>query len=163
MGQAKNIAGRRFGRVTATRCIGLRNHNYLWFCVCDCGVTFEKTVGRLTSGRVNSCGCWRRERAKWLGTVQGPRNATHKLVNSATYRTWSAMVQRTTNPKHEHYRYYGGRGISVCERWRTFELFLTDMGIRPVGRTIDRIKPDGNYELGNCRWATPVEQRRNRR
>lgn len=72
------------------------------------------------------------------------------------------MIQRCTNPKRDRYPVYGGRGITVCVRWRTFENFLEDMGERPVGRTLDRINNDGNYEPGNCRWATAEEQALNK-
>ena len=82
---------------------------------------------------------------------------------SGTYQAWSNMIQRCTNPKRREYKYYGARGITVCERWRSFENFLADMGERPEGLTLDRINNDGNYEPGNCRWVDWETQQSNRR
>lgn len=87
----------------------------------------------------------------------GGRNRT------PTYYSWSAMVKRCTNPAAKDYPDYGGRGITVCERWRAFPAFLADMGERPTKTSLDRIDVNGNYEPGNCRWATAIEQRANRR
>lgn len=89
--------------------------------------------------------------------------AIRSQPKSVEYDTWVSMRSRCRNPNRADYEYYGGRGIKVCERWDSFENFLSDMGERPPGTSIDRIDPDGDYEPGNCRWATKVEQRHNRR
>ena len=82
---------------------------------------------------------------------------------SPTYKTWVGMKQRCTNPKYTDYEYYGGRGITVCSSWLTFENFLADMGSRPVGKTLDRIDNNKGYSVANCHWVDNIEQNRNRR
>ncbi len=128
----------------------------LWLCLCACGnkTTVRGNNLRKSKGNTRSCGC-----------EKGRRSHEHSPAGkpSATYRAWGAMRQRATNPNHESYRYYGGRGITICERWASFENFLADMGEKPEGRTLDRTDNDGNYESSNCRWATPSEQAKNQR
>lgn len=121
---------------------------------CDCGsirVVCSKQVHR-----IKSCGCLRREVCKGNALKHG----YHK---SPTHNSWRSMKSRCNNPKTTGYDRYGGRGIKVCKRWHKFENFLADMGERPEGKTLDRY-PDnnGNYEPGNCRWATPKQQIKNR-
>lgn len=83
---------------------------------------------------------------------------TLKFGQTPTYKAWHCMKQRCLNPKHRNFRLYGGRGITICDRWMEFPLFLADMGERPNGLTLDRIDGEGNYQPGNCRWATMKEQ-----
>jgi hypothetical protein len=88
---------------------------------------------------------------------------THGMCGTPEYRTWQAMLTRCSNPGRRDYKFYGGRGIRVCKRWRLFENFYADMGARPEGTTIDRINTNGNYTPGNCRWADLKTQIANRR
>lgn len=134
-------------------------HRKRWMCRCACGT--EKIVDdrTLQKGLSKSCGCLRREVAIEKATVHG--HATGKGP-SPEYVSWSRMVSRCDDPKNNEYHRYGAQGIAVCERWRKFENFLSDMGARPKGMSIDRW-PDknGGYEPRNCRWATSKQQARN--
>lgn len=134
-------------------------HRVRWVVKCDCGESVNVSQNNLLSGAVRSCGCLKRDQ-----TIK--RNLTHGYSKQKIYMVWQGMIQRCTNPNSGHYQYYGGRGITVCERWRhSFENFLADMGLPPSARhSIDRYpNNDGNYEPSNCRWATPPQQRRNSR
>lgn len=146
-----DLKGQKFGRLTAVEPKGSK-----WLCHCDCGNQVEVYQGSLRKGASKSCGCLRRE-------LTTSRNAKHGMSGTVEHECWKNMIQRCTNPKNPGYPDYGGRGIKVCERWLSFENFFADMGVRPEGCSLDRIAVEGDYEPANCRWATQMQQQRNRR
>lgn len=131
-----------------------------WKCLCDCGKTAICLGESLRTNHTKSCGCLHLEKNRTNNLLHGHNRVGKR---SPEYKSWDAMTQRTSNPNFIDYKNYGGRGIAVCERWRKFENFLADMGARPDGMSLDRINNDGNYEPGNCRWATRMQQRQNAR
>lgn len=154
-----DITGQKYGRLIAIKRNGFsqspsRKH-ILWECLCDCGETITTKLNALRNGDVNSCGCLRKE---------GNRTS-HKMIHTPEYASWSHMKDRCKNINSKDFKNYGGRGISVCERWdMSFENFFSDVGARPTSaHSIDRINVDGNYEPSNCRWATNFQQARNKR
>lgn len=158
---ATTLVGQRFNGIEVISEAGrTKSSKRTWNCRCHCGAEFEAVGGNLISGGTKSCGCLRRaasaQRARERNTSHG--HATGKV--SRTYQSWHAAKARCDTPSGKDWHRYGGRGITMCERWRTsFANFLADMGERPEGRSLDRFpNPDGNYEPGNCRWATPLEQ-----
>jgi len=159
-GNKRMRAGDRFGRLTLASEAGRApDGSVVWLCNCDCGKAKTVLAFRLRSGNTSSCGCWQREAAQQRATKHGHSQSNHD--RTPTYHSWAAMLMRCRDRNNKS---YGARGISVCERWLVFENFLSDMGERPEGKTIDRY-PDknGNYEPGNCRWASEEEQQNNRR
>lgn len=160
----KDLTGQRFARlVVDRRDENAASGNARWLCRCDCGESIVVAGNSLRSGNTRSCGCLRREVS--AVSVMALETTTHgqSAPRTPTYRTWEGMVARTTNPHRPEWGYYGGRGITLCDRWRSFENFLVDMGERPAGLTLDRIDNNGNYEPGNCRWATWSQQQLNKR
>ena len=130
-----------------------------WKYLCDCG-NYKSAMSRhIRDGMVKSCGCLMKERGKKLALS----NKTHGQSKTRTYQSWKSMIHRCQSPKNGSYPWYGGRGISVCERWMVFENFLHDMGERPEGTSIDRICSDKGYQPDNCKWSTLSEQYANRR
>ncbi len=157
-----DLTGRRSGRLVVleySHDAGTQNKPY-WKCRCDCGKELAVQGASIKKGTSLSCGCLKLERLVARSTKHGHRPAGNH--GTPTYESWRAMVGRCTESSHKMWRYYGGRGIGVCDRWRDFANFLADMGERPSGCTIDRYpNQDGNYEPGNCRWATGKQQQRN--
>lgn len=153
--------GLRFGRLVV---IGLDHIHKtatsrgtsMWKCKCDCGNTTVVKSYLLTGKRTQSCGCIASE-------LLNKRNTTHGMSRTTTYKCWQHMVRRCHSPNEKRYPDYGGRGIKVCDRWRRFENFHSDMGTKPEGLTLDRIDVNGNYEPSNCRWTDCKTQANNQR
>jgi len=153
--------GEPYGRLTVVAEVDRRisggQSKRQFLCRCKCGNTIVAQLTHLRTGHTVSCGCHRKSRL-------GKENRTHGRAGSRLYRVWSDMKSRCYTPSSTGYPFYGGRGITVCARWRkSFEAFVKDMGDCPPRMTIDRIDTTGNYTPKNCRWVTIAQQQRNRR
>lgn len=151
-----NLVGQRFGRLVVIEQVG-RNKwgSTTWLCRCDCGTHTVVSSGTLRCGNAKSCGGHKSE-------DMTRRNTTHGQRHSRAYVAWCNMRRRCTDSRAHRFDRYGGRGITYCERWQSFQNFLDDMGQPPTGHSLDRIDVDGNYCPENCRWADAVTQSRNR-
>src|SRR4030042_6036882 len=142
---AVDITNQRFGKLIALEPTTLRKRSsIIWKCQCDCGKIVLKASDNLRRGFTKSCGCLVKEKSFRHGHA-----ASNCKRHSRTYESWCRMWQRCNNKNLPAYRYWGGRGIAVCKRWKDFRNFLSDMGERPQGKSIDRINNDGNYEPSN--------------
>lgn len=161
-----DISGRQFGRLTViSRAPNSRHRFTMWRCRCTCGKETVVWSRHLRRGVTNSCGCLRGD----LMALNGHLYATHghagKNGRSREYESWIGAKQRCFNPHNKGWENYGGRGITMCARWRdSFEAFLSDVGPCPgPGYSLDRINNDGDYEPANVRWATAQQQIANQR
>lgn len=152
----------RYSRLTLISDLGRERGARWWHCRCDCGNEVRVRSNNVKRGFTKSCGCLHAQ----SGRVNGKKGAKHGHTSSngcsPEYTVWQGMIARCTNPKAPNYPKYGGAGIIVCDEWRTFSRFLSDMGPRPKGTTLDRRDGTKGYSKTNCRWATNREQSENR-
>jgi hypothetical protein len=160
VGNVSDLVGLKFGRLTVLSRAPNGKSGIRWLCRCECGALKDVSTQSLKYGHTQSCGCLAREATSARSKRHGHASPYSR---TPTYRSWEAMIRRTTNPVSSNWDTYGGRGISVCHEWRDFSVFLSDMGERPDGTTLDRTDPNGDYEPDNCRWASSSVQSRNTR
>jgi len=157
-----DITGKKFGRLLVLSADKFSNskRHIVWKCMCDCGNETSAIGSELRLGHKRSCGCFHLDVLLETHTKHGHAKAGQL---SSTYISWASMHTRCSNKNSINFKHYGGRGISVCDRWKSFENFLADMGERKDGMSIDRIDVNGNYEPNNCKWSTHSEQNKNQR
>lgn len=155
----KRMIGKRFGNLIVIK----KSHSdngFYWLCLCDCGNETIGSTSHLNSGIKKSCGCsLKKNRMAFKNEM-----FKHGKTNDPLFTVWQGMVRRCNDPNRDDYKNYGGRGIGICHEWLvSFKAFLTDMGKRPKGATLERIDTNKDYCKNNCKWATRTEQNRNSR
>lgn len=148
----------KYNRLSLIRVLSERSadHHIVGLWLCDCGAETQINMSRVRNGYTKSCGCLGPETSR-------THNRTHGMRFSKEYVSWRSMMDRCTNEDSKDYHRYGAAGITVAPELTSFEVFFAHIGPRPRGLTLDRIKNDKGYEIGNIRWATPMDQARNRR
>lgn len=150
------LTGMKFGRLTANEPVKIPGKALMYQCICECGKNIVVRAQSLRIGNTKSCGCLHREISEQV-------NFRHGMSRTPIHNVWLGMRRRCEDPKSKYFKDYGGRGISVCDRWQTFENFLEDMGIPEKGLTLERRENDLGYSKSNCIWATKTVQANNRR
>ena len=159
-----SMEGERFGRlVVLARASNNRRREARWLVRCDCGTECVVIGNHLRSGHTQSCGCRQRDDLRAANAAKTTHGHARNGAATRTYVSWVSARTRCRNPNATDYAYYGGRGIAFSPQFDDYSAFLLDMGERPEGMTLDRIDPDGDYEPGNVRWSTPLQQAHNRR
>jgi hypothetical protein len=154
-----DLMGKKFGRLTViSRADNSKQGQAMWLCMCDCGTKHTVKSIILRRGISKSCGCLEIEARYTSQRTHGHTSSG----TSPTFHSWAGMISRCTNEHHVSYPRYGGRGISVTERWHSFQNFLDDMGVKPDGFSLDRINNSLSYSPENCKWSDAIQQARNK-